>query len=83
MLDRPLTPARRPKSAALETEWLAAAAESKDRLISINCGGPDSSCDREGVESLPMIVLFNKGDAIAQYRGPARAAAYVDFFCVE
>ncbi|KAK0738205.1 thioredoxin-like domain-containing protein [Schizothecium vesticola] len=68
-----------PKSAALETEWLAAAAESKDRLISINCGDPDSSCDHEGVEPLPMIVLFNKGDAIAHYRGPARAAAILGF----
>lgn len=71
---------RRPKSAALETEWLAAAAEGEDRLISINCADPAISCDREGVESLPMIVLFNRGDAVARYRGPARAAAYVHPF---
>ncbi|KAK0711276.1 thioredoxin-like domain-containing protein [Lasiosphaeris hirsuta] len=69
-----------PASAAFEPEWLSAAAEGKEHLVSIDCGvnqGPD--CDREGIESLPFILLFRSGSVVAQYKGPRRAAALLHF----
>jgi hypothetical protein len=65
----------RPKSAALEPEWLSAVAKSKDRLVSFDCSGDESPCDREGIDSLPFIVFFQNGDTVKHYQGPSRAEA--------
>ncbi|KAK0646480.1 thioredoxin-like domain-containing protein [Cercophora newfieldiana] len=70
-----------PESAALEPEWLSAVAKGKERLVSFDCSGEgeESACDREGVDSLPLIVLFQNGDAVKHYQGPARAEAILNF----
>ncbi len=65
----------RPSSAAFEPEWLAAVAEGKERLVSIDCSTAEE-CDREGVKSLPLVVLFESGNVVAQYKGPRRASPY-------
>ncbi|KAK3357334.1 thioredoxin-like domain-containing protein, partial [Lasiosphaeria hispida] len=65
---------------AFEPEWLSAVAEGKEHLVSVDCSDSRAAdCDREGIESLPLVLLFQSGSVVAQYKGPRRAAALLHF----
>ncbi|GAB1320480.1 hypothetical protein MFIFM68171_10690 [Madurella fahalii] len=71
-------------SAALEPEWLSAAAEaeapgSNEQLLSIDCSSPGADCDVQQVMSFPSIFLLQLDKPALEYRGPRRAAAMLHF----
>ncbi|KAK3333683.1 thioredoxin-like domain-containing protein [Cercophora scortea] len=78
-----------PKSAALEPEWISAAAAAataegqgqQQHLISIDCVSSEAACRRFGVASTAptQIQLFQQGHPVATYRGARRAEALLSF----
>lgn len=70
----------RPKSQALEAEWLSAVAESRGHtLLSIDCQDESTLplCARHDIGSYPSLRLFKKGNHVANYKGPRRASRCV------
>ncbi|KAM7207354.1 Thioredoxin-like domain containing protein [Naviculisporaceae sp. PSN 640] len=68
-----------PKSVSLEVEWLSAAAERKETLISVDCVTNRALCDSHQVKSYPSIILFKSGGVVATYHGPRRATSILQF----
>lgn len=70
----------RPKSRALEAEWLSAVADSRSHtLLSIDCENESTLplCAKHDVRSYPSLRLFKKGNYVTDYKGPRRASRCV------
>ncbi|KAK4123428.1 hypothetical protein N657DRAFT_464312 [Parathielavia appendiculata] len=71
-----------PASAALEQEWLSAAASGakhKQQLLSVDCSASEVDCDIQENIEFPSIFVLQRDKPIAQYRGTKRAAAMLHF----
>ncbi|KAK4189585.1 hypothetical protein QBC35DRAFT_138968 [Podospora australis] len=76
-----------PASASFEEEWLKATAwadaesDSDHALVSIDCTSPeqDEACQIEKDMKYPSIYLLEVDRPVVEYRGPRRAAAFLNF----
>lgn len=62
-------------SKSLESEWISAAEELEDSLVSIDCVSETSLCEEYEVISYPAIRLFRGDESVTRYRGPRKASS--------
>lgn len=71
---------RRPKSRALEKEWLLAVSEpQRGTLLSVDCEDEATSslCVDANVDTFPSLNLFKDGKYVTTYRGSRHASGQV------
>lgn len=69
-----LTIYSRPKSQALEIEWLGITVQ-KGSLLSIDCEANPTICIDYEIKSQPTLKLFKNGHPVIEYLGPKGATA--------
>lgn len=65
----------RPKSQAIEREWLSAATESPNTFLSVDCEAEPNICAKYDISSYPTLYLFENETPVTKYQGPYRASA--------